>query len=68
VNLEYVIKNLLLNLGFEVNQKENPASILIAEYLLIELIFKNSNSLSLDQLSLETIKELFFEESQEENL
>jgi len=52
VTLEYVINNLLPNIGYEIKETQNPASILIAEYLMIELIIKYKDSVSLDKLKL----------------
>jgi hypothetical protein len=55
VSLKYIVEDLWPALGFI--DPENPGVILIAEFMLNELILKNSDSL--DKLNLQQLKELF---------
>ena len=55
VQLQYIIHELWPKLGFI--DPENPGVILIAEFMLNELILKNSDTLQ--QLNLQHLKELF---------
>lgn len=55
VPLDYIIQDLWPKLGFI--DPENPGVILIAEFMLNELILKNSETL--DKLNLQHLKELF---------
>lgn len=57
VPLSYITTDLWPKLGFLPIDAENPGVALIAEFMLNELILKNSNSL--DQLNLQHLKELF---------
>ena len=53
VTLSYIIKELWPKLGLD---KDNS---LKAEFMLNELVFKNSESISLDELDLGKMKEVF---------
>lgn len=57
VPLSYIITDLWPKLGFLPIDAENPGVALIAEFMLNELILKNSESL--DELNLQHLKELF---------
>ncbi len=57
VPLSYITQDLWPKLGFLPIDPENPGVALIAEFMLNELILKNSDSL--DQLNLQQLKELF---------
>jgi hypothetical protein len=57
VNIDYISNELWPKLGFLPIDPENPALALIAEYMLNELIFKNSNDF--EELNLQHLKELF---------
>lgn len=57
VNLKYILTDLWPKLGFLPIDPENPGVALVAEFMLNELILKNSESL--DELDLTHLKELF---------
>jgi hypothetical protein len=57
VPLKYITTDLWPKLGFLPIDPENPGVALIAEFMLNELILKNSDSLQ--QLNLQHLKELF---------
>ena len=57
VPLTYIINDLWPKLGFLPIDPENPGVALIAEFMLNELILKNSDSL--DKLNLKNLKDLF---------
>lgn len=57
VPLSYIIDDLWPKLGFLPLDPENQVIALIAEYMLNEIILKNSDSL--DKLNLQHLKELF---------
>ena len=57
VPLSYIIDDLWPKLGFLPIDQENPGVALIAEFMLNELILKNSESL--DKLNLQNLKDLF---------
>jgi hypothetical protein len=57
VPLSYIIDDLWPKLGFLPIDPENPGVALIAEFMLNELILKNSESL--EELNLQHLKELF---------
>ena len=57
VPLSYILTDLWPKLGFLPIDPENPGVALIAEFMLNELILKNSDSL--DKLNLQQLKELF---------
>lgn len=57
VPLSYIINDLWPKLGFLPIDPENPGVALIAEFMLYELILKNSESL--DRLNLKNLKDLF---------
>ena len=57
VTLNYILKDLWPKLGFLPIDDENPGIALIAEFMLNELILKNSESL--EMLNLQHLKELF---------
>lgn len=63
VPLSYITTDLWPKLGFLPIDPENPGVALIAEFMLNELILKNSNSL--DQLNLQHLKELFSGDGEE---
>jgi len=63
VPLSYITTDLWPKLGFLPIDAENPGVALIAEFMLNELILKNSDSL--DQLNLQHLKELFSGEGEE---
>ena len=63
VPLSYIINDLWPKLGFLPIEKENPGVALIAEFMLNELILKNSDSLQ--ELNLQHLKELFSGEGEE---
>ncbi len=58
------MKDLWPKLGFLPIDPENPGVALVAEFMLNELILKNSDSL--DKLNLQHLKELFSGEGDEE--
>jgi hypothetical protein len=58
------LKDLWPKLGFLPIDPENPGVALVAEFMLNELILKNSDSL--DKLNLQHLKELFSGEGDEE--
>ena len=64
VPLSYIINDLWPKLGFLPIDPENPGVALIAEFMLNELILKNSDSL--EELNLQHLKELFSGEGDEE--
>jgi hypothetical protein len=64
VPLSYIINDLWPKLGFLPIDPENPGVALIAEFMLNELILKNSDSL--EELNLQHLKELFSGEGEEE--
>ena len=57
VTLQHILKDLWPKLGFLPIDPENPGVALVAEFMLNELILKNSESL--EQLDLQHLKELF---------
>jgi len=57
VTLQFILKDLWPKLGFLPIDPENPGVALVAEFMLNELILKNSESL--EQLDLQHLKELF---------
>lgn len=57
VTLGYILKDLWPKLGFLPIDPENPGVALVAEFMLNELILKNSESI--DELDLTHLKELF---------
>lgn len=57
VPLSYITSDLWPKLGFLPIDPENPGVALIAEFMLNELILKNSDSL--EKLNLQHLKELF---------
>lgn len=57
VPLSYITTDLWPKLGFLPIDPENPGVALIAEFMLNELILKNSDSL--EKLNLQHLKELF---------
>jgi len=63
VSLHYILTDLWPKLGFLPIDPENPGVALIAEFMLNELILKNSESL--DELNLFHLKDLFSEEMDE---
>jgi len=63
VPLAYIITDLWPKLGFLPIDQENPGVALIAEFMLNELILKNSDSL--DNLNLQHLKELFSGEGED---
>jgi hypothetical protein len=64
VNLDYILTDLWPKLGFLPIDPENPGVALIAEFMLNELILKNSDSL--EKLDLKHLKELFSGEGDDE--
>ena len=64
IPLSYILKDLWPKLGFLPIDPENPGVALVAEFMLNELILKNSDSL--DKLNLQHLKELFSGEGDEE--
>jgi len=64
VPLSYITQDLWPKLGFLPIDPENPGVALIAEYILNELILKNSDSLN--KLNLQHLKELFCNDDVEE--
>jgi hypothetical protein len=64
VPLSYITTDLWPKLGFLPIDPENPGVALIAEFMLNELILKNSDSL--DKLNLQHLKELFSGDGDEE--
>lgn len=64
VPLKYILTDLWPKLGFLPIDPENPGVALIAEFMLNELILKNSDSL--DKLNLQHLKELFSGEGDDE--
>ena len=64
VPLKYITTDLWPKLGFLPIDPENPGVALIAEFMLNELILKNSESL--EQLNLQHLKELFSGEGDDE--
>ena len=64
VPLSYIINDLWPKLGFLPIDPENPGVALIAEFMLNELILKNSESL--EELNLQHLKELFSGEGDED--
>lgn len=64
VTLNYILKDLWPKLGFLPIDPENPGVALIAEFMLNELILKNSDSL--EKLDLKHLKELFSGEGDDE--
>ena len=65
VPLSYITTDLWPKLGFLPIDPENPGVALIAEFMLNELILKNSDSL--EKLNLQHLKELFSGEEGEED-
>lgn len=65
VPLSYIITDLWPKLGFLPIDPENPGVALIAEFMLNELILKNSDSL--ENLNLQHLKELFSGEGEEDD-
>ena len=63
VPLSYITTDLWPKLGFLPIDAENPGVALIAEFMLNELILKNSDSL--DKLNLQHLKELFSGDGEE---
>ena len=63
VPLDYIINDLWPKLGFLPIDAENPGVALIAEFMLNELILKNSDSLT--SLNLQHLKELFSGEGED---
>lgn len=63
VPLSYIINDLWPKLGFLPIDPENPGVALIAEFMLNELILKNSESL--EELNLQHLKELFSGEGED---
>jgi hypothetical protein len=63
VPLSYIINDLWPKLGFLPIDPENPGVALIAEFMLNELILKNSDSL--EELNLQHLKELFSGDGEE---
>ena len=63
VTLAYILKDLWPKLGFLPIDPENPGVALVAEFMLNELILKNSESL--DELNLVHLKELFSGDDEE---
>lgn len=63
VTLQYILRDLWPKLGFLPIDPENPGVALVAEFMLNELILKNSESL--DELDLTHLKELFSGEDEE---
>ena len=57
VTLQFILKDLWPKLGFLPIDPENPGVALVAEFMLNELILKNSESL--EELDLNHLKELF---------
>ena len=66
VPLSYIINDLWPKLGFLPIDPENPGVALIAEFMLNELILKNSESL--EELNLQHLKELFSGDGDEGDL
>ena len=64
VPLSYIIEDLWPKLGFLPLDPENQVIALIAEYMLNEIILKNSESL--DKLNLQHLKELFGGDDEED--
>lgn len=64
VPLNYILTDLWPKLGFLPIDQNNPGVALIAEFMLNELILKNSESL--DKLDLKHLKELFSGDGDEE--
>ena len=64
VPLSFITTDLWPKLGFLPIDPENPGVALIAEFMLNELVLKNSDSL--DKLNLQHLKELFSGEGDEE--
>ena len=62
--LSYILKDLWPKLGFLPIDHENPGVALEAEFMLNELILKNSESL--EKLNLQHLKELFSGEGDED--
>ena len=65
VPLAYITNDLWPKLGFLPIDPENPGVALIAEFMLNELILKNSTSL--DKLNLQHLKELFSGDGERED-
>ena len=65
VPLQYITTDLWPKLGFLPIDPENPGVALIAEFMLNELILKNSDSL--ESLNLQHLKELFSGEGEEDD-
>lgn len=63
--MSYIITDLWPKLGFLPIDAENPGVALIAEFMLNELILKNSESL--DELNLQHLKELFSGDGEDED-
>ena len=63
VTLQYILRDLWPKLGFLPIDPENPGVALVAEFMLNELILKNSESL--DELDLTHLKELFSGDDEE---
>lgn len=63
MNLKYILTDLWPKLGFLPIDPENPGVALVAEFMLNELILKNSESL--EELNLTHLKELFSGEDEE---
>lgn len=63
VTLDYILNDLWVKLGFLPIDPENPGVALVAEFMLNELILKNSESL--EELDLTHLKELFSGDDEE---
>lgn len=63
VTLDYILNDLWVKLGFLPIDPENPGVALVAEFMLNELILKNSEGL--DELDLTHLKELFSGDDEE---
>lgn len=61
--MKYILTNLWPKLGFLPIDPENPGVALVAEFMLNELILKNSESL--EELNLTHLKELFSNDDEE---
>ena len=66
VPLSYITSDLWPKLGFLPIDPENPGVALIAEFMLNELILKNSDSL--DKLNLQHLKELLSGDGEDEEM
>lgn len=64
MTLDFILNDLWPKLGFLPIDPENPGVALIAEFMLNELILKNSDSL--EKLDLKHLKELFSGEGDDE--